>query len=164
MRRVRTRDTAPEVAGADLGFASIEALRREMGGLLGPRDLAPAAGSTRREPAPEGDALVLFTYPLLVDQGRLSVDADELKMALEEPAFVEVHHEDADRLGLADGARARLRTEAGEAELPVRVTPGVAPGTAFVPWNQPGLRANTLLSGRLHAAATLESASEEVPA
>jgi hypothetical protein len=32
------------------------------------------------------------------------------------------------------------------------VTPHVAPGTIFVPFNQPGLPANTLLSGRFTAA------------
>ena len=37
------------------------------------------------------DGLVLFTYPLLVDEGRLSEGADELKAALEDEAFVEVH-------------------------------------------------------------------------
>jgi len=151
-----------EALGADLGFGSLDELHEEMGALLGPREIHVSPGSSRREAAPGG--LTLFTYPLLVDEGRLSVGADELKAALAEEPFVEVHPEDAGRLGLEDGATASLRTEAGEAELPVRVTDGIAPGAAFVPWNQRGLRANTLLRGSLRIEATLEPAGarEEV--
>ena len=58
-----------------------------------------------------------------------------------------MHPEDARSLGLEDGDAVRVRTAAGEAELPLRVTPAVARGSAFVPCNQPGLAANTLLSG-----------------
>jgi hypothetical protein len=36
----------------------------------------------------------------------------------------------------------------------------VAEGAVFVPWNQRGLRANTLLSGRLHIPASLEPAEQ----
>jgi hypothetical protein len=42
----------------------------------------------------------------------------------------------------------------------VRVSDGVAAGSVFVPWNQPGLAANTLLSGRMTTAVTLEAAGE----
>ena len=62
-----------------------------------------------------------------------------------------------------------MRTAAGEAELPVRVTEDVAKGSVFVPFNQPGFAANTLLSGAFTAAATLSpvdvavEAAEEVP-
>jgi hypothetical protein len=40
----------------------------------------------------------------------------------------------------------------------VRVTEHVAQGAMFVPFNQPGLAANTLLSGRFTAAAKVEPA------
>jgi predicted molibdopterin-dependent oxidoreductase YjgC len=107
---------------------------------------------------------VLFTYPLLVDEGRLSIGADKLKEALEEPAFVEVHSSDASRLGLADGVEARVRTEAGVAALRVRITDHIAPGVVFMPWNQPGLAANTLLSGSSITAVTIEPVAVGVPA
>jgi NADH-quinone oxidoreductase subunit G len=152
-------------AGHDLGFGSIEDIRSEMARM--------AAGSSeriaRRDPDPgrpavlgESDPgeLILFTYPLLVDEGRQLEGADRLKEALAEPAFAEVHPQDAARLGLADGAPARLRTSAGEAVVPVRVSDGIAAGAVFVPWNQPGLAANTLLSGRMTAAVTIEPAVE----
>ena len=98
-------------------------------------------------PAPV-DGLTLTTYHLLVDEGRMSEGADELKATLAEPAFAEMHPSDAGAHGLADGLGVRLRTAAGEAVVPLRVTEHIAPGTVFVPFNQPGLAANTLLSGR----------------
>jgi NADH-quinone oxidoreductase subunit G len=125
----------------------------------------PAEAQAAEGAEPEGDHgdLAVFSYPLLVDEGRLSVDADELKAALEEPPFLEVHPDDAERLGLRDGGRARLRTAAGEAELEVRVIDGVVPGWAFVPWNQPGLRAAALFREVARARASVEALEEAVP-
>jgi NADH-quinone oxidoreductase subunit G len=153
-----------EVAGADMGFASLEVLQDELGSLVARRGVALAAGASRRAEAAPGEALTLFSYPLLVDEGRQSIEAEELKAALEEEAFLEVHPDDAARLGLADGEPARVRTERGEAELLVRVTDAVAPGAAFVPWNQPGLRANGLFAGvaRIDVAVEPAEARQEV--
>jgi predicted molibdopterin-dependent oxidoreductase YjgC len=155
-----------EVMEADMGFTSLEDLHREMGPLVAPRDLGPEpTPSQRGEREEAGRGLLLFSYSLLVDQGLQSVDAEELKAALAQGPFLEIHPDDAERLGLADGAPAVLRTEAGEVELPVRVTEGIAAGVAFVPWNQAGFRANSLFRGRPRIAATLEAvAKEEVPA
>ena len=109
------------------------------------------------------DELTLCTYPLLIDEGRMSEGTAELKAALEEPAFAEMHPSDASARGLADGLGARLRTDAGEATVAVRVTEDIAPGTVFVPFNQPGLAANTLLSGAFTAAVTVEAADKPEP-
>ncbi len=92
----------------------------------------------------------------MVDEGRLSERADELKAALGQEAFLELHPSDAAAAGLADGASAVVRTDAGIAELPVRVTEHIAAGAGFVPFNQPGLAANTLFSGRMVTRASLE--------
>ena len=153
-----------EVMGADIGLGDLPTIQAEMGRLLEPRRVPLSAGSTKREPALEGEGLTLFSYPLLVDEGRQSVDADELKAALGEPPFVEMNPADAERLGLADEGTALVRTEAGEAELPLRLSEGIARGAAFVPWNQPGLRANSLFKGLPRIAATIEPAGarEEV--
>jgi assimilatory nitrate reductase catalytic subunit len=105
-----------------------------------------------------GSELLLFTYPLLVDEGRLSERADELKAALEDEPFVEVHSDDAAARGLGDGELARVRTAAGEVELPVRLTEHIAQGTVFVPFNQPGFAANAILAGSFSIAASLEPA------
>jgi NADH-quinone oxidoreductase subunit G len=138
-------------AGRDLGFDTLGELQQEMGALLAPRSMGddadvPTADAAVADAAPD-DALTLCTYPLLIDEGRMSEGADALKATLQEPAFAEMHPSDAGTRGLADGLGVRLRTDAGEATVPLRVTEGIAAGTVFVPFNQPGLRANTLLSG-----------------
>jgi len=147
-----------EAMGAGMGLDSLEAIHEEMGRLLAPREgVRVSPGGAGERPAP-AEGLVLFTYPLLVDDGRQSVDAGELKAALQREPFVEVHPADAERLGLGD--RARVRTERGEVELPVVVTDGVSEGAVFVPYNQEGLRANTLLAGGLRAPVELEAVAE----
>jgi assimilatory nitrate reductase catalytic subunit len=96
-----------------------------------------------------------------VDEGRLSEGADELKAALGQDAFVELHPEDADKRGLADGGRAIVTTDAGEAILDVRITGDIAPGAVFVPFNQPGLAANELLGGSFTTAVRIEPAAAQ---
>jgi NADH-quinone oxidoreductase subunit G len=161
-----------EALGADMGLRSLDALHDEMGRLLSPHEGAPVKSAATPSPetregeqrgAPDGQ-LLLFTYPLLVDEGRLSVGADTLKEGLEELPFVELHPDDAARLAIAEGSTVRVRTSAGEASLPARISEGVAPGAVFVPWNQPGFAANTILSGRFTTAASLEPAEEKVSA
>ena len=81
---------------------------------------------------------------------------DELKAALEDEPFLEVHPNDAAPRGVIDGGAVTVRTAAGEAELPVRVTEHVVEGAVFVPFNQPGFAANTILKGSFSIAATVE--------
>jgi len=50
-----------------------------------------------------------------------------------EAPFVEVHPDDADRLGLADGGFARVTTPQGRAQLRVVVTRSQQPGALFAP-------------------------------
>ena len=153
-----------EAMGRPLGFGTIEALRVDAAPLLEPRGIADrsTAWTGTGRPKRLGE-LTLLSYPLLVDEGRLSEAADELKAALGEEAFVEVNPEDADKRGLVDGARALVRTEAGKASLPVRVTEHVAAGAVFVPFNHPGLAANRLLSGSFTTAAQVEAIVAEIP-
>lgn len=73
-----------------------------------------------------------------------------------------VHPQDADRLGLADGARARITADGGSLEVPVEVTDTVRTGVVSLPhgWGhdragtrlsvaaeQPGVNVNQLLDG-----------------
>jgi NADH-quinone oxidoreductase subunit G len=145
--------------GGDLGFETLDELHVEMGSLLAPRATRPVAvADTGAAPTPVEDGeLLLFTYPLLVDEGRLSEGADELKAALADPPFVEIHPEDAGTAGIDDGADVRLTTAAGEATLSARVTEHVTQGSLFVPFNQSGVAANTLLQGSFSIAATIGS-------
>jgi NADH-quinone oxidoreductase subunit G len=155
--------------GHDMGFSSVDGLRREMAGLARRAEAPPAgvARAGRPPPAPSppdagrppGDSLILLSYPLLVGDGVMLAGADRLKDALQDPAFVEVHPADAARLGLSDGDGAVLSTERGEATLPVRVTDGITEGCVFVPLDQPGLAANRLLSGRHVTAVTVAAAA-----
>jgi NADH-quinone oxidoreductase subunit G len=155
-----------EAMDADMGFRTLEDVQRELGEMLSmPPSGEVVAGQLTSEDVVsfEGEAgadvtVTLFTYPLLVDDGRLSVGAEELQATLGQEPFVELHPDDAERLGLSEGAAVRIRTQAGEAELPVRVSDGIEAGTAFVPWNQPGFRANALLSGTLVTPAAIEAA------
>ncbi len=146
--------------GGDLGFETLEELHEEMAGLLAPREVTLAVGAAASPRTPDG--LRLFTYPLLVDEGRLSERADELKAALAQDPFVEIHPADAAGLGIAEGTLALVRTAAGEAELPARVTEDVAAGSVFVPFNQAGFAANTLLSGSFTTEVTIEAVASEV--
>jgi NADH-quinone oxidoreductase subunit G len=157
--------------GTDLGFAGpghaaaeTERFRKRPPGLA-----TPAAGETGGEPlstAPEerdNDGLALVTYPLLLDAASLLARAADLNR--ETPgAFVELHPDDADRLGLADGDRAEVDFgEERTARLPVRVAPTVAPGCAFVPANQPDLALRALL-GPAPALRVTVTAAEEAAA
>ena len=97
-----------------------------------------------------------------MDEGRLSERADELKAALADPPFAEIHPEDAG--DLIDGADVLLKTAAGEATLPARVTENVAKGSVFVPFNQAGFQANRLLDGEFVTSVTVEPVAELVDA
>ena len=150
-----------EAMGRGLGFDSIEDLREEAAGLLAPRAVPVRATAWTGTGRPQllGD-LTLFSYPLLVDEGRMLEGATELKAALEDPAFAEIHPDDADKRGVLEGARVRVKTEAGELVLPVRITRDVAAGSVFVPFNQPGARANTVLAGGFVGPVTVALAEE----
>ncbi len=61
-----------------------------------------------------------------------------------ERCTLHVHPDDAARLGLADGGRARVRSRAGTVDVPVEVTDAVMPGVVSIPhgWGHdvPGIR------------------------
>jgi NADH-quinone oxidoreductase subunit G len=142
--------------GTDLGLATLGRVTAETERFrVRPR---PSGGAESAPPDPTGrasaepiefagpsDGLVLVTYPLLLDGASLLARAADLNR--ETPgAFVELHPDDAGRLGLADGATAEVDFGEGRtARLPVRVAPTVAPGCAFVPANQPDLALGALL-------------------
>jgi predicted molibdopterin-dependent oxidoreductase YjgC len=122
--------------------AETRLFRRRPEGLAAPE--APEAAAPPPAP-PEAEGLALVTYPLLIDAASMLARAADLNR--ETPgAFVELHPEDAGRLGLADGATAEVDFgEERTARLPVRVASTVAPGCAFVPANQPDLSLGALL-------------------
>lgn len=143
-----------EAMGGDLGFGTLDELREEMAPLL--VDRTSGVEPTAAEAGAAEAGLTLFTYPLLVDDGRLSEDAGELKATQGQPAFVHISASDAAAVGVADGDRVKVATAAGRAILPARVDDRIARGAVFVPFNQEGFAANTLLSGAFIAPVTLE--------
>ena len=114
-------------------------------------------------PEERDDGLDLVSYPLLLDAGSMLARAADLNRETPD-AFVELHPDDAGRLGLADGDRAEVDFgEERTARLPVRVAATVAPGCAFIPANQPDLAVAALV-GPAAALRVKVSAVEEAAA
>ncbi len=73
-----------------------------------------------------------------------------------------VHPDDAERLGLADGATARVSSRAGAVELPAELTDAIVPGVVSIPhgWGHdaPGVRLGV---ARAHAGVNSNLVSDE---
>src|SRR5215211_6088599 len=123
----------------------------------------PAAPAPTGAEPPDDGKLALITYPLLLDAASMLARAADLNRETPD-AFAELHPDDADRLGLAEGDR--VEVDLGQertARLPVRVAPTVAPGCVFVPANQPDLALRALL-GPAQALRVTVTAVEEAAA
>jgi formate dehydrogenase alpha subunit len=72
------------------------------------------------------------------------------KLEQEAPeAYVELHPDDATRIGLDGAKRVRVASRRGEIELAVRVTPRIHPGVVFVPFHFAEAAANALTHAAL---------------
>jgi predicted molibdopterin-dependent oxidoreductase YjgC len=109
----------------------------------------------RKFPAPDGRAVFLardhreprelpdHEFPFVLTTGRLYAHwhtltrtAKSEKLVRSEPGpFVEVHPDDAERLGLEEGEVTQLSSRRGTVQLPVRLNPGLRPGMVFVPFH-----------------------------
>ena len=87
----------------------------------------------------------LLTYRLLYDDGSRASKTNGVAKLTQQP-FVEVNSEDAKSSGIADGQEVTVTTAHGSLTLTARVTDGIAQGVVFVPTNQPGANALTLVS------------------
>ncbi|MHC6224498.1 molybdopterin-dependent oxidoreductase [Pseudomonas sp. X10] len=84
-------------------------------------------------------------FPLVLNTGRVQHQWHTLTKTgkvpslnkLEPGPFVELHPEDANRLGIADKDQVAIRSRRGQAVLPARVSTRVLPGNCFAPfhWN-----------------------------
>ncbi|WP_019203708.1 bifunctional nitrate reductase/sulfite reductase flavoprotein subunit alpha [Tsukamurella sp. 1534] len=80
-------------------------------------------------------------YPMLLTTGRLAHQWHTMTKTgrvakltkLNPEPFLQLHPEDADRLGLRGGARVRVSSRRGGATLPVAVDEAVRPGVCFAP-------------------------------
>jgi NADH-quinone oxidoreductase subunit G len=147
----------------DLGLGNLDAVAAETARWRARPEGAAAAPAPDPEPVePSGpeDGLALVSYPLLLDGASLLARSVDLNRETE-PAFCELHPGDAARLGLAMGQRATLDFGDGvTAELPVRVSDGIAPGCVFVPSNQPDLSLGALLGPTPARRVALRAAGE----
>jgi predicted molibdopterin-dependent oxidoreductase YjgC len=104
----------------------------------------PVAYQAPAEEADEEYPLTLTTGRMLehYHTGTMTRRSDGLN-ELVPTGFVEVHPEDAARLGVVDEAPVTVETRRGRIEVPARVTPRVRPGTVFIPfhfWESPANR------------------------
>jgi formate dehydrogenase major subunit len=91
-------------------------------------------------------------YPLVLNTGRVLEHWHTGTMtrrskpldAISPEAFVEIHAADAARLGLRDGAMAKVASRRGEVVLRARVTERLRPGTVFIPFHFREAAANLL--------------------
>ncbi len=112
-----------------------------------------------RPPAEEPDA----DYPLVLTTGRVLFQYHTGTMTRRSPIltdqinepFVEIHPDDAARLGVADGDRVRVQSRRGEIELAARVTDIVPPGVVFIPFHFAEAPANALTHGALDPTAKI---------
>jgi predicted molibdopterin-dependent oxidoreductase YjgC len=70
-------------------------------------------------------------------------------------AYVEIHPEDAARIGLNGGRRVRVASRRGEIELGVRVTERIKPGIVFIPFHFAEAAANALTNGAIDPVAKI---------
>ncbi|PWG61310.1 molybdopterin oxidoreductase family protein, partial [Spiribacter halobius] len=116
-------------------------------------------GRGRFVPAELGEAPDLpdAEYPLVLNTGRqlehwhtgVMTRRSRALDALAPEARVEVHPDDAGRLGIADGDWTRLTSRRGSVQVQAKVTDDVALGTLFLPMHFREAAANLLTSPEL---------------
>ena len=93
---------------------------------------------------PEG-RFVLYSGRLIYDEGAM-VSRSKVLRGLAKRPFVEMNDSDVKELGLADGDEVVLANNGAEARARL-VIGDIAPGAVFVPYDQPGLKINSLIDG-----------------
>ena len=96
-------------------------------------------------------------YPFILTTGRLmfhwhtgTMTRRSEKLEQEVPqAYVEIHPQDAESIGVNGAKRVRVTSRRGEIELGVRVTPYIRPGVVFIPFHFAEAAANALTNAAL---------------
>ncbi len=102
-------------------------------------------------------------YPFILTTGRLmfhwhtgTMTRRSEKLEQEVPqAYVEIHPDDAVRIGLNGAKRVRVASRRGEIELGVRVTKRIKPGVVFIPFHFAEAAANALTHAALDPVAKI---------
>ena len=96
-------------------------------------------------------------YPFILTTGRMmfqfhtgTMTRRSEKLEAEAPeAYVELHPDDAARIGLNGSTRVRVASRRGEIELKAHVTPYIRPGVVFIPFHYAEAAANVLTNSVL---------------
>ena len=102
-------------------------------------------------------------YPLVLSTGRIlqhfhtgtMTRRSEVLDHLVSVGAIEIHPQDAQRLGVADSARVRVFSRRGKIEIPARVTDRVSPGTVFLAFHYREAPANRLTIAALDPVAKI---------
>jgi NADH-quinone oxidoreductase subunit G len=101
----------------------------------------PAAADGQRS----GDGPRLLTYRLLYDDGSRIRRTGGIR-ELTPGAFAEVHPNDAERAGIADGDAIRVSSTHGSITTHAQISKGIEERVVFVPWSQWGTSARALIA------------------
>lgn len=93
----------------------------------------------------DGRSFALLTGRLIYDEGAMVSKSAALRGLQREP-FVEINDADAKELNIADGDEVLVAANGTEVRVKA-VVADIVRGSVFVPYDQAGLRANTLISG-----------------
>jgi anaerobic selenocysteine-containing dehydrogenase len=112
--------------------------------------------------SPHGNPALARKYPfmlLAIKQHRRFLNSSYSHLPKHGPKengpYVELHPEDADRLGLVEGGQAMVGNDRAELRLPVRISNRPRPGVVVIPWgwwsrhHPDGLAANSLTGDTL---------------
>jgi NADH-quinone oxidoreductase subunit G len=121
-----------------------------------PGHIPPVGGVTAEPPLPSDSAseptvtppagsFVLLSGRMIYDEGAMVGRTAALQVIQKKP-YVELSAEDAKELGIADGDDVVVEGAGIEVTLPA-VVDGIAKGAVFIPYDQVGLKAATLMSG-----------------
>ncbi len=110
--------------------------------------LASFAALPYREPGDQTDEefpLVLITGRRLQHYNAGTMTRRTANLELQDGDWLEMHPDDADRLGVRDGQRVEVRSRTGRIETDVRVTERIEPGAVFTAFHFPEIRTNVLV-------------------
>ena len=133
------RALAAELGLSEFEFVDIDAVRAAMAAAGKAPAPCPGASSVNA-PAP-GELSRIATVPIYRSDAVVRRASALQQTPLAQPAAAYLNPGDAKHLGLAQGDQARFESAAGQAELPVRIDPRVAPGGVFIELGHSATRA-----------------------
>jgi predicted molibdopterin-dependent oxidoreductase YjgC len=101
-----------------------------------------------KEPGDAADAefpLILVTGRRLQHYNAGTMTRRTANLELLDRDWLEIHPEDAERLGVADGESVEVRSRVGQIEIEARLTERIEPGHVFTAFHFPDVRTNLLV-------------------